>query len=484
MMTILIWPGRVAGQTRERQMLRKHSSYIYTYSTSICRCVCYHKYQASYMEATTGPRSRCAGLNSPFVYIREGELLLILYIWEIRANSHDSGLLFHRSLPSSSPIPSYCRIKLTTTTSAITTYPCACIMDPADLPKTMKTLLQVSRRSTEVIVKTVPVPIPSHPEDVLVRVHAAAPCAGELRWAMDFPDAIPADKELVPCQDLAGSVVLAPPDSGFAPGDRVFCRISAERAGAARDYALARVGELAKVPVGLGWIEAAATPLSALTAWQALFVQGTLFSAGIDGDAEAQERNAKARVLVTGAAGGVGSWVVQLAARAGAKHIVAVCGPGKEGAVRQLGATEVVNYQQSSIEEWVAINAAARECDLVIDVVGGRTLVGCWAAVRADGALISINTPPDMVKPADLDKKLTKSLFFIVEPLGSNLARIGELIRAGKVRPVIDSVWAFGEYNKAFEKLESGHSRGKIVIKVDGEAEGEAVDGIGSFSPC
>ncbi|KXX82647.1 Reticulon-4-interacting protein 1, mitochondrial [Madurella mycetomatis] len=343
-------------------------------------------------------------------------------------------------------------------------------MASESLPQTMKTLLQPSVKTTELISTTAPVPTPSHPDDVLVRVHAAAPCAGELTWAMNFPDAIPADKELVPCQDMAGTVVSAPAGSGFAAGDRVYCRISAERAGAARDYALPRASELAKIPPSLSWIEAAATPLSALTAWQALFVQGTLDAAGIEGDAAARERNGKIRVLVTGAAGGVGSWVVQLAALAGAKAVVAVCGPGKEEAVRELGATEVVNYRETSIEEWVAVDPAARECDLIIEMVGGKTLTGCWAAVRDGGSMICINTPPDVGKPAGLNKTLSKGLFFIVEPLGSNLARIGELIEVGRLRPTIDSVWEFADFEKAFERLDSGHAKGKIIIKVSDEA--------------
>jgi NADPH:quinone reductase-like Zn-dependent oxidoreductase len=286
-----------------------------------------------------------------------------------------------------------------------------------------------------------------------------------------FPDLFPADKELVPGQDVAGTVVAAPAGSGFAPGDRVYGRIHATRAGAARDYTLPRASELAKIPPSLNWIDAAATPLSALTAWQALFVHGTLDAAAVTkNDAAARERNARVRVLITAAGGGVGSWAVQFAALAGAKAVVAVCGPGKEDAVRALGATEVVNYKETSIEEWVAADPAGRECDLVVEMVGGKTLAGCWVAVRAGGALISINTPPEMGKPAGLEKELAKSMFFIVEPLGSQLAEISELIEAGRVKPTVDSVWEFADYKKAFERLESGHANGKIVIKVSDEA--------------
>ncbi|KAK0637438.1 hypothetical protein B0T17DRAFT_588296 [Bombardia bombarda] len=334
----------------------------------------------------------------------------------------------------------------------------------------MKTLLQPSRTSTSLLATTAPLPTPTHPDDVLVRVHATSPCAGELRWAIDYPAAIPADKLLVPCQDLAGTVVTA--SGKFHPGDRVYCRVSAARAGAARDYALPRASELARIPPSLGWVEAAATPLSALTAWQALFVQGTLDAAGIEdgGSDDARARNGQVRVLVAGAGGGVGSWLVQLAALAGAGAVVAVCGPDKADAVRALGATEVVDYRKTTIKDWVAGDGDARECGLVVDVIGGETLAGCWAAVRDGGALVSITAAPDALRPEGVVKTLERSLFFIVEPLGSNLEEIGELVEAGRVRPTVDSVWEFDEYEKAFERLDSGHAKGKVVIKVSGEA--------------
>ncbi|KAH6612325.1 hypothetical protein B0J18DRAFT_375558 [Chaetomium sp. MPI-SDFR-AT-0129] len=340
------------------------------------------------------------------------------------------------------------------------------------LPQTMKSLLQASRKGTEVISITSPIPTPTHPDDVLIRVHTAAPCAGELLWAVNFPDSVPADKEMVPCQDLAGTVVKAPAGSKFAEGDRVYCRIEANRAGAAREYALARTTELAKIPASLGWIEAAATPLSALTAYQAVFDQGGLDPAALHGDEAARAKNGAKRVLVTGAGGGVGSWVVQLSSLAGAKAVVAVCG-GKEKieSVTKLGATEVVDYTKTSIEAWAAEDPAAREVDLVIEMVGGKTLSGCWHAVKNGGDIIAINTPPEYGKPEGLKKELGKGLFFIVKPLGSNLEEIGQLIDAGKVRPVVDSVWTFDEFEKAFARLDSGHAKGKVIIKISEEAD-------------
>ncbi|RYP29798.1 hypothetical protein DL767_006539 [Monosporascus sp. MG133] len=345
----------------------------------------------------------------------------------------------------------------------------ASITLPAGLPEKVKTILQPDIRTTKLILTETPFPRPLDPDDVLVRVHATAPCNGELMWAQMEPKLIPDNKLPVPCQDLAGTVVSAQLDSGFAVGDDVFCRIDATRPGAGREYTIAKKRELAHKPKSLSWVDAAATPLSSLTAWQALFVHGTLDAAGIHGDAAAREQNGKQRVLITGAGGSVGGWAVQLAALAGAGVVVAVCGPDKEAAVKQLGATEALNYRETSVREW-ATTDAGRQVDLVVDCIGGETLAGCWIPVREGGVMISVNTPPDMVKPAGLNKKLAKSLFFIVDPYGKNLKEIATLIEAGKVKPLVDSVWEMNDFQKAFERLEEGHAKGKIIIKISPEA--------------
>ncbi|RYP60414.1 hypothetical protein DL770_009998 [Monosporascus sp. CRB-9-2] len=345
----------------------------------------------------------------------------------------------------------------------------ASITLPAGLPETVKTILQPDIRTTKLILTETPFPRPLDPDDVLVRVHATAPCNGELMWAQMEPELIPDNKLPVPCQDLAGTVVSAQLDSGFAVGDDVFCRIDATRPGAGREYTIAKKRELARKPKSLSWVDAAATPLSSLTAWQALFVHGTLDAAGIHGDAAAREQNGKQRVLITGAGGSVGGWAVQLAALAGAGVVVAVCGPDKEATVKQLGATETLNYRETSVREWATADAG-RQVDLVVDCIGGETLAGCWIAVKEGGAMISVNTPPDMVKPAGLNKNLAESLFFIVDPYGKNLKEIATLIEAGKVKALVDSVWGMNDFQKAFERLQEGHAKGKIIIKISPEA--------------
>lgn len=357
---------------------------------------------------------------------------------------------------------------------------------PKDLPTEMKAILQPDRASLKLVQGTIPVPTPTHPDDVLVRVVATAPAAGELLWARNFPEIIPADKTPVPGQDLAGIVVASPQHSAFKPGDEVYARIEAARPGAAAEYTLARESELALRPRSLDWVHTAATPLSALTAYQALFTHGTLDPAALTGGeddgetssgrAAAMQTNGRQRVLVTGASGGVGSWAVQLAAAAGAGAVVAVAGAGKGDLVRGLGATEVVDYSRQSIAQWAAEEGGgAREVDLVVDCVGGTSLAASWAAVKDGGLIVSIVSSPEAARPdrdqGGIGAKAARGLFFVVEALGSQLEHIARLVDAKVARPLVDSVWGFSEFERAFGRLEEGHARGKIVIQVDGSVE-------------
>lgn len=336
----------------------------------------------------------------------------------------------------------------------------------ASLPKTMRTVLQLDKASSKLTMKQVPLPVPSHPSDVLVKVAATAPCLGELWWARDFPTSVPADKEPVPGQDLAGTVVSVPDGSAFKPGDEVFARIDASRPGAAREFALARESELALRPRSLDWVHTAATPVSALTAWQCVFVQGTLEAAGVFGDEGARKRNGQKRVLITAAGGSVGGWAVQFAAAAGARTIVAVNNGAKASFVKGLGATEVVDYTKVDVDAWAADDPAGREVDLVVDCIGGPTMKNLWAALKDGGSFVSISMPPDMVKPEGYPKTPARSVFFIVEPLGSQLTDIARLIDAGGFKPLVDSVVGFERFQEAFDKVEGRKTSGKVIIKV------------------
>ncbi|KAI8403872.1 hypothetical protein FOFC_15362 [Fusarium oxysporum] len=301
----------------------------------------------------------------------------------------------------------------------------------------MKAILQPDKHSHKLILSSQqPVPTPTHPQDVLVKVHATCPCKGELDWALWAPEFI-GDKIPIPGQDLAGTVVSAPENSGFKPDDEVYARIEANRPGAAAEYVLARVSELAIRPKNLTWAETAASPISALTAYQGLFTRGGLDPEALRGDEAAREKNSKVRVLINGAAGGVGSWAVQLARIAGVKTITAVVGTQNIDFVRQLGATESIDYKKQSIGEWVAQDPASRHVCAV----------------------------PEQNRPEDV-KKEANTVFFVIDPVGKDLDHITKLLEAGDIKPHIDSVVGLDEFEEAWEKVESGRTKGKVVVMV------------------
>ncbi|KAK5988140.1 putative zinc-binding oxidoreductase [Cladobotryum mycophilum] len=335
------------------------------------------------------------------------------------------------------------------------------------LPNTMKVVHQVDPKTSQLRLDKSSLPTPSGSDEHLIQVKATSPCLGELAWEVNFPDLFPKDRERVPCTECAGIVVSSPDSNGpFKPGDEVFFRLHARAPGCLREYTIANTSQIALKPKSLGWIEAAATPLSSLTAYQGLFHHGLLDKKALSGDREALDKNAKLRVLITGAGGGVGSWATQLAAAAGAGAIIAVCGPSKAEDVRKAGATEIVDYTKGSIQDWVGEEDESRLCDMALDCVGGSSLAGCWSAVKENGILLSVAESPDSQKPVSLDKKLAKSTWFLMDTSGSDLTEIANVIEAGKASPWIDSVLEFEEFDEAFKKVESGKPKGKVVIKV------------------
>lgn len=161
----------------------------------------------------------------------------------------------------------------------------------------------------------------------------------------------------------------------------------------------------------------------------------------------------------------MGSWAVQLAAAAGAGAIVAVCGPSKAGAVRKIGATDVVDYTRQSLAEW-ASRDASREANMVLDCVGGDTLTGCWSAIKEGGVLLSVSDSPDKAKPEGTTKQLAKATWFLVEPRERDLAEVTKIVVRGLAKPWVDSVVGFEDFDKAFQKVQGRRTKGKVVITV------------------
>ena len=324
------------------------------------------------------------------------------------------------------------------------------------IPKTMRAIIQSEPAETRLTFTTSPVPSAApNSSEHLIRVHTVSPCNGELLWTKNFPLPAGSTKELVPCDDVAGTVITAPPSSPFRVGDEVYARTTYARTGCARDYTIAVGEELAHRPQRLSWAESAATPLSAQTAWEALFVQSGI---GSINDTAAWKGK---RVLVTAASGGVGVWVVQMARLAGA-DVIGTCGPDNVELVRSLGTNEVLNYRATDLHTWG--EAAGNKVDLVIDCVGKKSLEDAWWCVRDGGILISIYQPPEQVKPTGWAGNDVNSFFFIMTPNGVQLREITKFVEEGKCRPIVDSVWPLEQYEEAFRRLASGHSRGKIIL--------------------
>lgn len=340
-----------------------------------------------------------------------------------------------------------------------------------DLPTTMKIVHQLDPHSITLTMAEAPLPKPSHPEDCLIQIYTTSPCLGELHWQAQFPSLLP-EGPRIPGTEAAGIIVQMPEGetakgSGFKVGDRVFFRVEPGQIGHLRQYSLARLSQLAHIASNMGWVEAGATALSSLTAWQGLFQHGTLDSRAIFGDAVARENNQKLSVLVTGASGAVGGWAVYLAALAGAGRIVALCSTRNTEYVKELGATEAIDYTKESLAEWVVKDPALREVDLAIDCVGGKTLGMCWSAIKEGGILLSIVSDPENEKLDLSSKTLATAKWFLVEPDGKLLQSISDLIATErKCITRVDSVFPFADFQQAFDMVEAGKANGKVVIKV------------------
>jgi NADPH:quinone reductase-like Zn-dependent oxidoreductase len=266
------------------------------------------------------------------------------------------------------------------------------------------------------------------PGEALVRVHAAAITRGELDWTSDR---LPA----TPSFELSGVVAaLAPDVDDVAVSDPVYALTGFDREGAAAEYAVVPSRFLAPKPGTIGHVESAAVPLAALSAWQGLFDHGDL--------TEGQ------RVLVQGAAGGVGHFAVQLARSRGA-YVIGTASTRHHETVRELGADQVIEHAAQP-------DGAV---DLVFDTVGGERLQGAPSLLRPGGRLVSVAEEP----PAEPG---ITAVYFVVEPSRAQLFELARLVDSGDVRPTIDAVFPLAESRQAFERTMGDRRLGKIVLRV------------------
>jgi NADPH:quinone reductase-like Zn-dependent oxidoreductase len=277
--------------------------------------------------------------------------------------------------------------------------------------------------------------------EVLVRVHAAAVTPTELTWAPTWTtrDGQPRPLPVIPGHELSGVVAATGPDAGgWVVGDAIFGMNDWFGDGAQAEYCLARAADVAAKPRSVDHAAAASVPISALTAWQGL-VDRAKTAAG-------------SRVLVHGAAGGVGLFAVQIARRAGA-HVVATASAHNIEFVRGLGANEVIDRNAQRFED------VAGRLDVVFDTVGGETLARSWALLKpAGGRMVTVAASAEQTK-----EPRTRDAFFIVEPRRDELAEIASLIDAGELRPTIGATFPLSAARAAYEHKPQ---RGKVILTI------------------
>jgi NADPH:quinone reductase-like Zn-dependent oxidoreductase len=286
-----------------------------------------------------------------------------------------------------------------------------------------------------IVVESVPVPVPG-PDELLVRVRATAVTADELTWPEAYPQ--------IPCHDLSGVVAATGPGvAGWQPGDAIYGLVGFDLPGAAAEYVTVPAADMAARPASVDPVAAAALPLGALTAWQALHQHAAV--------------RPGQHVLVHGGAGGVGAYAVQLAAAAGAE-VTATASARDHEFVADLGARRVIDYTGRFEDE---VSGA----DIVIDPVGGETMARSWPVLRPGGILVAIAQNP---RGQHGGREDVRGVFFVVEPDGPQLRELARLADDGLLRPVVSAVFGLSEIAEAFRAQRSRHRPGKVLIEVPG----------------
>ena len=265
--------------------------------------------------------------------------------------------------------------------------------------------------------------------------------------------------------DVAGVVVgVGSGVTAFRVGDEVYGLAGGTKGtagGALAEYMLADASLLARKPRNVSMKEAAALPLVALTAWQALVERGKIESGQT--------------VLVHAAAGGVGHIGIQLAKWFGARVFTTAATPEKEALGIELGATDVINYRRQTVAEYVAEYTGGKGFDLVFDTVGGANLEKSFEAVKPLGTVVAIATRETHDLSLMNFKGLTLHVVYCMYPLVSGVGRahygeilqqITQLVEAKQLRPVLDShLFSFAEVSAAHRLLESGQNFGKVALE-------------------
>jgi NADPH:quinone reductase-like Zn-dependent oxidoreductase len=290
----------------------------------------------------------------------------------------------------------------------------------------------------------IPQPKPKAGE-VLVRVHAAGVTATEVIW---YPTTHTKDgsarTNAILAHEFSGVIADAGSDvRDFKIGQEIYGVNDWFGDGALAEYCITTPSEIAQKPTKISHAEAAAVPISALTAWQGLIDRAHLKSGQ--------------RVLIHGASGGVGTFAVQLAHDLGA-YVFATAAARNRDFVKQLGADEFIDYTTQRFED------VARDIDVVFDCVGGETFERSFSVLKPGGHITTIAASEEAEALKD---ERRKKAFFIVEPNQKQLIEVTKLIDSGKLKAVVDAVVPFADAASAYNgTLKNRQGRGKIVVEI------------------
>jgi NADPH:quinone reductase-like Zn-dependent oxidoreductase len=262
-------------------------------------------------------------------------------------------------------------------------------------------------------------------------------------------------------RDVAGVVVdVGDEVHGFEVGDRVFAMLDGVSGGGYAEYAVADEKASAPMPENLTFEEGAAVPLAALTAVQAIRDALREVTRNAPHACDTGEL-ARRKVLINGVSGGVGTFAVQFAKISGAE-VTAVCSAESAVLARELGTDHIIDYEEADFAR------QGEQYDVIFDVVGNRSFGPCKRALGPAGVYVTTEPGPrNLLSQVATIPAQRKARVVLVKPSGEDLSLLKQLFEAERLRVVLDSVYPLEEAAEAHAHGETGHARGKIVLRVD-----------------
>lgn len=307
-------------------------------------------------------------------------------------------------------------------------------------------ILKEAGTPENLVITDLPVPEPKK-DEVLVKVKAISvnPVDVKTRKGLALYNELKKDEPVILGWDIAGEVVQAGEDvTSLEEGDEVFGMINFPGHGKAyAEYVTAPANHLAEKPDLISTQEAAAGTLAALTAWQVLLDEAKL--------------QAGEKILIHAAAGGVGHFAVQIAKYLGA-YVIGTASEANYDFVKELGADDFVDYTKEKFEDIV------KDADVVFDTVGGDNPLRSLPVLKEGGRLVAVagGITDEVIKLAETRK--IKAWKHMVHSNGDDMEQIAELMEAGTIKPYIFKEYAFEEMAEAHRQIETGKTRGKIVV--------------------